>query len=91
MAVYIGLRMVTLIYQSLVNDLYFTYHQMMLAIFLILIAVDVFLYLVVISNYQELSDMTRLEDMAKLKMVGVVPGIHLVHNEFKFKKLKKRF
>lgn len=29
---------------------------------------DVFVWLVVYSNYQELSDITRLEDMAKLKM-----------------------
>lgn len=68
MAVYIAVRTITLIFQSLVNDLYFTYHQSMLVIFLLLIAIDVFFYLVVISNYQELSDMTRLEDMAKLKM-----------------------
>lgn len=68
MAIYTGIRTITLIFQSLVNDLYFTYHQFMLFIFLILIAIDIFLYLVVISNYQELSDMTRLEDMAKLKM-----------------------
>lgn len=68
MAVYIGVRFLTLIFQSLVNDLYFTYHQFTLVFFLILIAIDTFFYLVVISNYQELSDMTRLEDMAKLKM-----------------------
>ena len=68
MAIYICVRFITLIFQSLVNDLYFTYHQSMLVIFFCLIAIDTFLYLVVISNYQELSDMTRLEDMAKLKM-----------------------
>lgn len=40
----------------------------MLIIWFLLTAINVFTWLVVYSNYQELSDITRLEDMAKLKM-----------------------
>jgi uncharacterized membrane protein YcjF (UPF0283 family) len=65
---YLILRFVILVFQSLVNDLYFTYHRAVLIGFLALLALDAFLWLVVMSNYQELSDITRLEDMAKLKM-----------------------
>lgn len=40
----------------------------MLIIWFLLTALNVFTWLVVYSNFQELSDITRLEDMAKLKM-----------------------
>lgn len=40
----------------------------MLLLWLLLTCLNVFSWLVVYSNYQELSDITRLEDMAKLKM-----------------------
>ena len=68
MAIFIGLRTISLFYQSIVNDLYFGYHQAMLVIWLLLTMVNVFAFLVVYSNYQELSNITKLEDMAKLKM-----------------------
>lgn len=40
----------------------------MLILWFLLTVMNVFTWLVVYSNYQELSDITRLEDMAKLKM-----------------------
>ena len=40
----------------------------MLLIWIALIAGNVFAFLVVISNYQELSDITRLEDLARSKV-----------------------
>lgn len=40
----------------------------MLVVWFLLNCINVFTWLVVYSNYQELSDITRLEDMAKLKM-----------------------
>ena len=40
----------------------------MLLLWFLLLSLNVFVWLVVYSNYQELSDITRLEDMAKLKM-----------------------
>ncbi|KAH9410265.1 hypothetical protein TYRP_010023 [Tyrophagus putrescentiae] len=68
MAIFITFRLVILIFQSIVNDLYFMYHQLMLVLWFLLLTLNVFVWLVVYSNYQELSDITRLEDMAKLKM-----------------------
>ncbi|KAJ6215907.1 hypothetical protein RDWZM_010407 [Blomia tropicalis] len=68
MAIFIVARFATLFFQSIVNDLYFAYHQIMLLLWLAFLTIDVFAWLVVYSNYQELSDITRLEDMAKLKM-----------------------
>lgn len=68
MAIFIVLRTISLFYQSLVNDLYFGYHQAMLVIWLLLTSCNVFAFLIVYSNYQELSNITKLEDMAKLKM-----------------------
>ncbi|XP_064482343.1 uncharacterized protein LOC135395074 [Ornithodoros turicata] len=61
-------RVVAIIYRSIVNDLYFSYHQAMLVIWILFILINGFAWLVVYSNYQELTDITRLEDMAKLKM-----------------------
>ncbi|KAI1286627.1 hypothetical protein HDE_10706 [Halotydeus destructor] len=68
MGVFIIVRALTLIFSSIVNDLYFGYHQAMLVLWLFFVMADVFALLVVMSNYQELSNITKLEDMAKLKM-----------------------
>lgn len=68
MTAFVGLRTITILFQSIANDLYFRYHQAMLLLWLILIPINVFALLVVYSNYQELSDITKIEDMAKLKM-----------------------
>lgn len=68
MAGFVCLRTFAILFQSIANDLYFTYHQAMLLLWTILIPINVFALLVVYSNYQELSDITKIEDMAKLKM-----------------------
>lgn len=68
MAAFIVFRAFTIIFQSIANDLYFTYHQTILVLWCILIPINVFALLIVYSNYQELSDITKIEDMAKLKM-----------------------
>ena len=68
MTVFVCFRTVAIIFQSIANDLYFTYHQVMLLIWFILIPINIFVLLIVYSNYQELSDITKIEDMAKLKM-----------------------
>ncbi|XP_067141760.1 uncharacterized protein pasi2 [Centruroides vittatus] len=67
-------RFVGTFFRSLVNDLYFSYHQAMLVIWILLMVANVFFGLVVLSNYQELSNITRLEDMAKLK-VGTLSSL----------------
>lgn len=68
MTIFVTFRTFATLFQSIANDLYFTYHQAMLLLWLILIPLNVFALLVVYSNYQELSDITKIEDMAKLKM-----------------------
>ncbi|XP_067122459.1 uncharacterized protein [Centruroides vittatus] len=54
-------------FRSVANDLYYSYHQAILVIFIIILILNTFFGLVVYSNYQELEDITRLEDMARLK------------------------
>lgn len=68
MTIFVCFRTFATLFQSIANDLYFTYHQAMLLLWLMLIPANVFALLVVYSNYQELSDITKIEDMAKLKM-----------------------
>lgn len=68
MGAFIVVRTLTLVFSSVANDLYFGYHQAMLIIWLLLTIGNVFAFLIVVSNFQELSNITRLEDMAKLKM-----------------------
>lgn len=58
---------VSISFRSIANDLYYSYHQAMLVIWSVMLALNVFFILVVYSNYQELEDITRLEDMARLK------------------------
>ncbi|KAF8793931.1 hypothetical protein HNY73_001960 [Argiope bruennichi] len=57
----------SIFFKSIVNDLYYGYHQAMLIIWTLMLFFNVFFILVVLSNYQELADITRLEDMARLK------------------------
>lgn len=61
-------RFFAIIFRSICNDLYYSYHQAVLIIWILLIAANAFAWLIVYSNYQELTDITRLEDMAKLKL-----------------------
>jgi len=68
MVAFIGIRTFAIVFQSIANDLYFTYHRAMLLLWFILIPINIFGLLIVYSNYQELSDITKIEDMAKLKM-----------------------
>ncbi|KAG8190709.1 hypothetical protein JTE90_004212 [Oedothorax gibbosus] len=72
-------RLIAIFYRSIVNDLYFSYHQAMLVIWIMLCAANVFMWLIVLSNYQELADITRLEDMAKLKM-GTMSSLNQSHS-----------
>ncbi|XP_054709071.1 uncharacterized protein LOC129218773 [Uloborus diversus] len=79
MLVFTAWRAIAIFYRSVVNDLYFSYHQAMLVIWILLIAGNVFVWFIVLSNYQELADITRLEDMAKLKM-GTMSSLNQSHS-----------
>ena len=68
MLLFTGWRVFALVFASLVNDLVFGYHQAMLWLWLIFFALNAYGWLVVYSLYMELCDLTRLEDLAKLKV-----------------------
>lgn len=68
MALFTVVRFVFLLFQSIVNDLYFGYHQGMLILWLLFIVLNVFAWLVVFSNYQELSYLRKQESMLKEKV-----------------------
>ncbi|KAL3234062.1 hypothetical protein MRX96_022811 [Rhipicephalus microplus] len=68
MFIFTAWRFFAIIFRSICNDLYYSYHQAVLIIWILLIAANVFAWLIVYSNYQELTDITKLEDMAKLKL-----------------------
>lgn len=68
MTIFVVFRTWAIVLQSVANDLYFGYHQAMLLLWLILIPMNVFALLVVYSNYQELCDVAKIEDMARLRM-----------------------
>ncbi|XP_054706711.1 uncharacterized protein LOC129216522 [Uloborus diversus] len=58
----------SIFFRSVANDLYYGYHQAMLILWTVMLICNIFFILVVLSNFQELTDITRLEDMARMKM-----------------------
>ncbi|KAG1712232.1 hypothetical protein GQR58_002406 [Nymphon striatum] len=79
MATFTVWRVIATIAVSIANDLYFTYHQLVLFFWIVFLSLNAFCLLVVFSNYQELEDITRLEDMAKLKM-GTMSSLNTSHS-----------
>ena len=61
-------RSLVIIYASIVNDLFFGYHILMCLIWVFLILTNVYAWLVVHSFYHELCEVTRLEDVARVKV-----------------------
>src|SRR5690606_29346846 len=61
MLVYMLARFAALIFEGLVNDPIYLYHQINLALWTLILLLDAYAFLVVYSNYQELSDLTKLE------------------------------
>lgn len=64
---YIVGRFLALVYEGLVNDPIYFYYRLSMALWSFVLVGDVYALLVVYSNYQELCDLTRLEDFAKEK------------------------
>lgn len=61
-------RLVAFVFASTVNDMIFGYNIAMCLLWIIFICVSVYGWLIVYSLYVELSDLTRLEDLAHLRM-----------------------
>ena len=61
-------RALVIIYVSIVNDMIFAYHILMCLLWIGLILSNGYAWLVVHSFYHELCEVTRLEDVARVKV-----------------------
>ncbi|XP_050740595.1 uncharacterized protein LOC127010450 isoform X2 [Eriocheir sinensis] len=68
MAIFTIWRSLVIIYASIVNDMVFAYHIIMCLFWILFILGNVYAWLVVHSFYHELCEVTRLEDVARVKM-----------------------
>lgn len=67
-AIFTMFRFLAFLFFSIVNDLYFGYNITLSFLWLIFSALSFYGWLVVYSLYIELSDLTRLEDLAHLRV-----------------------
>ncbi|XP_034946892.1 uncharacterized protein pasi2 [Chelonus insularis] len=68
-------RFLAFLFFSIVNDLIFSYNIMMCLLWLIFLCFSVYGWLVVYSLYIELCDLTRLEDLAHLR-IGTMQSLN---------------
>ena len=61
-------RGLVIIYASIVNDMVFSYHIVMCLFWILFVICNGYAWLVVHSFYHELCEVTRLEDVARVKM-----------------------
>lgn len=67
-AVFTIIRLLAFLFFSIVNDLIFAYNWMMVVIWTIMLLGCAYSWLVIYSLYLELSDLTKLEDLAHLRV-----------------------
>ena len=67
-AIFTVFRFLAFLFFSIVNDLIFSYNVMICFLWIIFTAMSSYGWLVVYSLYIELSDLTRLEDLAHLRV-----------------------
>lgn len=65
------LRFLITIFELIVNDLYYFYHQFNFILWSLFTVINIFAYLIVLSNYQELNDLTKLQSIIKEKANSV--------------------
>jgi hypothetical protein len=70
--IFIVFRSVAFLFFAIVNDLYFFYNVFMTVIWIIFIAASIYGWLTVYSVYIELADLTKLEDLAHLRVIFIV-------------------
>lgn len=75
-AVFLIFRLLAFLFFSIVNDLIFAYNIMMCLLWTIFSVANIYGWILVYSLYIELSDLTRLEDLAHLRVSSpfVSPG-----------------
>uniref|UniRef100_U5EPB4 Putative conserved plasma membrane protein n=1 Tax=Corethrella appendiculata TaxID=1370023 RepID=U5EPB4_9DIPT len=66
--VFTAFRLFAFLFFSIVNDLIFAYNILMTLVWILIICGSIYGWLVVYSLYLELSDLTKLEDLAHLRM-----------------------
>lgn len=67
-AIFTIFRTFAFIFAAIVNDLIFAYNVLMLLCWIVFIVASVYGWLLVYSLYIELSDLTKLEDLAQLRV-----------------------
>jgi len=72
-------RTFSIIFASIVNDLIFGYHISMCLIWVVLILLGAAGWIIVYSLYLELSDLTKLEDLAHLRM-GTMSSLNMTQS-----------
>ncbi|XP_045770740.1 uncharacterized protein LOC123871157 [Maniola jurtina] len=66
--VFISFRLIAFLFASIVNDMIFAYNIFMCLCWIVFIVCGAYGWLLVYSLYLELSDLTKLEDLAHLRM-----------------------
>lgn len=67
-AVFLVFRFLAYVFFSIVNDLYFGYNFAMCIMWTFFVVVGAYGWILVYSLYRELTDLTRLEDLAHLRV-----------------------
>lgn len=71
-AVFTIFRLLAFLFFSIVNDLIFAYNVLMCLLWCIFLVLSGYGWLLVYSLYVELSDLTKLEDLAHLRVSEIV-------------------
>ncbi|XP_050678309.1 uncharacterized protein LOC126974740 [Leptidea sinapis] len=67
-SVFLSFRAIAFIFASIVNDMIFAYNILMSLVWIVFTVVGAYGWLLVYSLYLELADLTKLEDLAHLRM-----------------------
>lgn len=70
--IFIGFRFVAFLFFAIVNDLYFFYNIFMTILWIMLISISMYGWLTVYSVFIELADLTKLEDLAHLRVSNFI-------------------
>lgn len=66
--VFVAFRFFAFLFFAIVNDLIFFYNITMTMLWIVILSVSIYGWLVVYSLYLELSNLTKLEDLAHLRV-----------------------
>ena len=78
-AIFFIWRTIAIIFASIVNDIIFGYHIAMCLLWILFILLGIFGWVIVYSLYLELSDLTKLEDLAHLRM-GTMSSLNMTQS-----------